>query len=936
MADVFISYSRKDKEFVQQLDEALKRRGREAWVDWEGIRPTEEFMRAIYGAIEAADTFVFVLTPDSIASVVCGREIAHAAAHNKRMVPVVARDVNAADVPEALAKLNWIFCRETDDFAKAIETLITALDIDLAWVHAHTRLLTRAIEWEAKGKNNSFVLRGDDLRDAEQWLAQAGTDKERQPTALQTGYIIASRKAAANRQRITLGAVSAGLVVSLILAVLAWSQRNEAQSQARIAGAGRLAGFGLSYLRDQLPLALLLGVEACRAADTAEARNTLLSALQMEPGLSTFLHGHRGPVTSIAFSPDGSTLVSGGFDGSVRLWDWKQRRQVAAPLHVFEQRHSGSSNEVRCLSFSPDGASVAAGTQDGDFCIWDVSARRLRGEAVRFGGTVTSVVFSPDSKSLAVSNVVDLSLRNAATGERIGEPILGLGAAWQPQFGAGEPACVAFSRDGKLLALDVREELWLWEIATRQPLGKLTGHTEWITQLAFSPDGKVIASGDRTGVVRLWDVVRRQPIGEPIVGRSGWVLHLAFSADGKILSWGGLDGAIHRYDWEHATFIGQPIFVGEMASFTVSPDSRQIAVGAKDGTIRLWEVEPAPLLGEQIGGRTSHLAFSKDGTLLAVSGEHVEIFDARARKKLGTLEYWDGVQSLAFVGASKVLAMGCQDGTVRLWNAVTRQPIGAPLVGHLAGSYIWSIASSPDGKLLASGGSDGTLRFWDAQARSPLGESLEGHKGGVYCVAFSSDGTVLASGGDDKNVRLWDPRTRRPQGSPLPGHLAAVWSATFDPTGKVLCTGDDAGGVLLWDVASHRPRGELPRSFVNRVSGLSFSPDGKTLVMAGFGGTLRFVDAESRQPLGVSAFTEGEYFTVNAIAFSPDGKTLAVGLNNPPGLFLLDASLDTWQRRAARRANRNLSLAEWKRFFGTLPYRRTFAELPPGEGVSDD
>lgn len=185
MADVFISYSRKDKAFVQRLDEALKARGREAWVDWEGIRPTEEFMQAIYGAIEGADTFIFILSPDSISSAVCAMEIAHAVARNKRMVPLVARDVNAAEVPEALAKLNWIFCRDIDDFAQGTATLISALDTDLDWVHSHTRLLTRAVEWEAKGKNNSFVLRDDDLREAERWLTEAGADKERQPTALQ-------------------------------------------------------------------------------------------------------------------------------------------------------------------------------------------------------------------------------------------------------------------------------------------------------------------------------------------------------------------------------------------------------------------------------------------------------------------------------------------------------------------------------------------------------------------------------------------------------------------------------------------------------------------------------------------------------------------------------------------------------------------------------
>src|SRR5213596_458237 len=120
MAEIFISYARENRDFVHRLNESLTSRGREAWVDWEDIRPTEEFMQAIYGAIEAAETFVFVLTPNSIASTLCGREIAHATAHNKRIVPIVARDVNADTVPEPLAKLNWIFYRESDDFEKRL------------------------------------------------------------------------------------------------------------------------------------------------------------------------------------------------------------------------------------------------------------------------------------------------------------------------------------------------------------------------------------------------------------------------------------------------------------------------------------------------------------------------------------------------------------------------------------------------------------------------------------------------------------------------------------------------------------------------------------------------------------------------------------------------------------------------------------------------
>jgi hypothetical protein len=171
---IFISYSRKDKEFVRRLDEELKRRDRETWVDWEGIPPGDKWEKTIYGAIEGTHTFIFVLTPDSIASEVCGKEIAHAGANNKRLVPIVHRDVAADRVPKSLGELNWIFFRESDDFDGATDKLISALDTDLKWLHAHTRLLTRAIEWNANGKNNSFVLRGDYLRSAEQWLAQAG------------------------------------------------------------------------------------------------------------------------------------------------------------------------------------------------------------------------------------------------------------------------------------------------------------------------------------------------------------------------------------------------------------------------------------------------------------------------------------------------------------------------------------------------------------------------------------------------------------------------------------------------------------------------------------------------------------------------------------------------------------------------------------------
>ena len=277
-SDVFISYSRKDREFVKRLEAELQSRGREAWVDWEGIRPAEELMQAIFPAIEGADTFVFVLSPDSVSSEICGKELAHAVSHNKRMIPIMARDTEAKAVPEPLAKLNWVFARDADSFEAAADFLISALDTDLGWVRAHTRLLTRALEWEAKAKSNSFVLRGEDLRAAEQWLAQAGTDKERQPTALQTEYIIASRKAASKRQRIILGAVSFGLVVAIGLAIVSWILRERA-----IAGETKAVSEEARAKREASHSEFLRGATSLNADDGGEGLRSFYKAVELNP-----------------------------------------------------------------------------------------------------------------------------------------------------------------------------------------------------------------------------------------------------------------------------------------------------------------------------------------------------------------------------------------------------------------------------------------------------------------------------------------------------------------------------------------------------------------------------------------------------------------------------------------------------------------------------
>ncbi len=161
MTDVFISYSRKDIAFARLLHQALKENKLETWIDWQDIPPSADWLAEVYEAIEGADAFVFVISETSLNSEICGLEINHAAKHNKRLIPIVIKDVDAGQVPKELAVLNWIFFEEAGEkFAKAMEDLVTAITADQPWIKTHTRFENRALEWEKKEGDRGLLLRG--------------------------------------------------------------------------------------------------------------------------------------------------------------------------------------------------------------------------------------------------------------------------------------------------------------------------------------------------------------------------------------------------------------------------------------------------------------------------------------------------------------------------------------------------------------------------------------------------------------------------------------------------------------------------------------------------------------------------------------------------------------------------------------------------------
>jgi len=228
---IFISYSRRDKPFVRKLNDALDAAGIDAWVDWEGIPLSSDWMKEITAAIEGGDAFIFVISPNSLASKVCMDELELGIKNNKKIIPVLYLEPDKKnEMHPKLASTNWVYMRpKKDDFKATIPKLVEAIQTDLGWVQQHTRLLQRATEWMQKNQNNSYLLQGSDLEDGEQWMTQSTVDQGRNVAPVQAEYISTSRKVAIKRQRnLTIG-VGAALILSIIMGFYAFRQSVEAR-----------------------------------------------------------------------------------------------------------------------------------------------------------------------------------------------------------------------------------------------------------------------------------------------------------------------------------------------------------------------------------------------------------------------------------------------------------------------------------------------------------------------------------------------------------------------------------------------------------------------------------------------------------------------------------------------------------------------------------
>jgi WD40 repeat protein/uncharacterized protein YjbI with pentapeptide repeats len=474
--------------------------------------------------------------------------------------------------------------------------------------------------------------------------------------------------------------------------------------------------------------------------------------------------------------------------------------------------------------------------------------------------------------------------------------------AWSPRVeGSSEPDLLA-TAEGRLVRI--------WEASTLRELRRLAGHDGPVRGVAWSPDGRLLASASEDRTIRLWEVETGREV-ERFWGHKSWVTSVAFQPRGSLLASGSYDRTTRLWDLESGKEVRR--FPGHwVLALAFHPDGRYLATGGGDRIVHLWDI----VVGQErrrFEGHTDYvrgLAFGLRGTTLASASEDhtVRVWDPATGRELHRLEHQDQVLAVAFDSQGEVLASSSEDRTVRLWNAVTgreeRRFLGhtrsVPAVavqpgGELVASgsldstvRLWSAASGQETRrsaqpdqavagltfgpapLLCAGLHDRTVRLWDLSANREL-HVLQGPADRLWSVAVAPRGNTLAAASADGALHLWDLATREPRKIADPG--GGVFCVAFSPDGTILASGAADRTVSLWDPATSRLRRRLS-GFTGAVRSVAFSPDGTLLAAAAPDPTLRLWDPRTGMSVGELRGHESNLF---AVAFSPDGATLAAG-----------------------------------------------------------
>lgn len=982
MSHIFIAYSRTNRDVAIKLKQTLEGLGRSVWIDLEDLPPSSIWRMEIKEAIEGCVAFIYLLSRDSIASKYCREEFNYAQELNKRIIPVLLAGMSDHDIPDHISDIQWLRWEDFGENLSQIGDLLKGIDRDYEWAKFHTELTSKAKKWE-RSKDTSRLLRGAELREAEELLIGIGSQKNPQPTELQGEYVLVSQKNELRQRRQNTISLVFVITFVAILAVFAWIQRNsalaseqnaiaeanarftalaneayalstaQAESNARataqavadeqqqVAIAEQLNVQSLTKQESNFSTSLLLGIEAYRKNESPQTKGLLLRNFFAASRLQAYLNGHTERVNDVVYSPDGNMIASASDDNLIILWDANTFLPIGKPL-------SGHTKWVTTLAFSPDGKFLVSASLDNNIIFWNLETMQPDGEPLRGHIYRTDhVLFTPDGKyllSIGCSELDGYCQKNQITlwDVESREPI-----RQSLQLTSGIVNCADFNSDGTLLALcDDNSDVLLIDMHNFKIVSKFSDTYSAdlffaIGSIDFSPDDTMVAVGYHNSIILL-SVSDLQPIDFFLNGHTNRVTSIAFSPDGKTLVSGSYDHQVIIWDLsEQEPVEKMPGHTREVTKISYNPTGSSFASSGGDGKIIVWSSQTIetfekikvayPIYDVSINPHSNLLAFAGDSNVIG-------FLNIKEMAMIGKVQIPGAVtiNSLEFSHTGDILAVGfcakeqveayCVQGDIILIDAINQAIMGEPLSKHTR--EIISLSFSPEDNWLASGSSDDKLIIWNVHT-SNFERVLSEHSNWVSSLDFSPNGKLIVSGSYDNTILFWETDGFSLANQYAIGHSAWVTSLQFSPDGKKLASGGWDGVINLWDTATQKLIGNPMKEFEwTEILSIAFSPDGQILASGKTDKSVTLWDVEVQQMIGEPLKAHTHF--VNSVVFSPDGNYL-VSAGEDGRIVVWNIGTESIIDKTCLRVGRNFTQAEWQQYFPNEPYRFTCPQFPAGE-----
>jgi WD40 repeat protein len=811
---------------ARKIIQALADTGQDIWVDWEDIPPAADWMEQILRGIERVDAFIFMVSPDSAISEVCKVEIAHAAKNNKRIIPVVLRQVQPTDTIDVIRKLNWIFPSEADDdFTAGLERIKIAIELDFDWVEEHSRLQTRALEWERR-KEASLLLRGTDLWSVRSRLNGA-VNKDPKLTDLQKAYILHSNRN--ERRNIILYTLATlAIIIMAGLAYTANTQRNLAEQNAAIAEENRAiaeqksleAEENAKKAEESARKAQANARKAIRekqAAEKAQQRaedSRQLAAAQRSAALAQIYQIKPGELFTSTLLAIDSWLTEPSDSAEEIL-----RENISLlPIPVKQMNHAG---RINAITVNTEGNIFVSAGADGMICAWQVAdGKELF--CKNSAGAVTDAVITPDNQMVIagddLGNLSFISISDGTISTPIppGAPIVDLD--------------IQGNRDSRFVAVtteDKKISIVNWK--TGQKAGSDLIASAAIKFAIFSPNGLQIATGTEAGVISVWNLNQANTIINT-QKHNGEIITLRFSPDGRYLVSGGADGAALVLEARTGNEVYRSLHSDQVRDIAFSGDSKRFVTASKDRYIRVW--------------------------------------DADTGKQLLIMSQNDAVQSVKLTENNRWIVTTGDDRTVRVWNAITgTEFVQIPIKGKGT-----ALALSKDGKFLLSGDQNGYVNIWDISL-VPSPENILQFGGVTNSALYSPSGNWIAAS-DDKRAWLLNPKTitslsTRPPGNPILNLKTNITRMVFSAKDKWLGILTEGNEIVFYNTQNRSGRTISP---ANPVKAYAFSPDEKYLLTGDSTGRLQLWDLATSKLMDATVKYDKP---ITAMVATPDQLILA-------------------------------------------------------------